>query len=238
MILSLLIALAVAPPAPPGASWRVVEVVTANFEALGTAESFSPDRRTSIAGVFSSYTGVATADIYVSVEDVADSEISQLQVEHVIPQGTAGASIAHALNNGIMSDAAVLQSALVNTGGTIVYALGLVELTQRNEVVYPPPGPGPPFSQTLIIVFAIAGIVALIVLVFLARYCDADRLRETRKLIASVLVRIRGGNGTKQQPQIVVVRQTPPPSTGTNDEHTTTKASGKETGKEKGREEK
>lgn len=207
-----LLVCALAPPAPPGASVRVVERVYAPFQALGTTAEFTAARRQSVSSVFSSYTGIATGDILTTVATSATGGVD-VTVDHTVPSGTSGASIASALNNGIMRSASVLQAALQNTGGTIVTSIGSVSIVEGYEFVYPPPGPAPPLSETLIIVIAVGGVLALIALIGVARYCDAGKLRETTRLVLGLARTATGGGApameeeTKPAPIRVVVKQ-------------------------------
>lgn len=191
----LLSLLAQTPPAPPGGSWVLVERVNAPFTAIGTASEFTPARRQSISTVFSTYTGIAAADILTSASDTSDGV--SILVDHSVPSGTTAASVASSLNNGIMRSADILQAALQNTGGTLVTSVGSVAIVPSYEVVYPPDGPGPPLSETLIIVIAVGGVLGLIALIGVARYCDADLLRETTRLIMGVARVATGGGAPK-----------------------------------------
>jgi hypothetical protein len=85
-----------------------------------------------------------------------------------------------------MRSADILQAALQNTGGTIVTSVGAVAVVPSYEVVYPPPGPGPPLSETIIIVIAVGGVLGLVALIGVARYCNADMLRETTRLVLGI----------------------------------------------------
>lgn len=217
-----LLALTQTPPAPPGASWVLVERVHAPFTAMGASTEFTAVRRQSISSVFSTYTGIAVADILTSTTDVEEGV--SILVDHAVPQGTTGTSVASALNNGVMRSVDILQSALQNTGGTIVVSVSSVSLVSEYEVVYPPPGPGPPLSETLIIVIAVGGVLALVALIGIARYCNADMLRETTTLILGIVGTVtgRGGgsgggeNDANKEPVTVVLKtpdavKTPPP---------------------------
>ena len=191
-----LVILGVAPPAPPGASMVEVDLVRAEFQAQGEASEYPPSRRQSIATRFSSYTGIASADIAVFVtDDPNNANTVDVRVDHTIPTGTSAASIASTLNNGILRGVDVLQAALTQTGGTIVTAVFAATVTTRYVAVYPPPAPGPAFTETMIIVITVGGVVALIALIFIARQCDAQRLNEFTTLVLGVLSRFRGGGG-------------------------------------------
>jgi len=208
-----LLVCALVPPAPPGATVRIVERVYAPFQALGTTAEFTAARRQSVSSVFSSYTGIATTDILTTVASSSTVGGVDVTVDHTVPSGTSGASIASALNNGIMRSESVLQAALQNTGGTIVTAIGSVSIVEGYEYVYPPPGPGPPLSETLIIVIAVGGVLALIALIGVARYCDAGKLRETTRLLLGLARTVTGGGAPameedkKTTPVRVVVTQ-------------------------------
>lgn len=185
--------IAFAPPAPPGANVVIVERVYAPFNVVGSASEFTAARRQSISSVFSSYTGIATGDILTTAQDAASGV--DIVVDHSVPTGTSGASIASTLNNGIMRSQSILQAALQNTGGTIVNSVGGVSIVESYEYVYPPPGPGPPLSETLIIILTVGGVLALIALIGVARYCDAGKLRETTRLVLGI-ARTATGGGT------------------------------------------
>ena len=156
----------------------VRERVDVTFHAVGTADEFGTDRTRGISNVFTSYTGVT--DVQTTVTDSNSSGVTIL-VQLDPPQGSTGASITSTLNNGIMRSVSVLQSAMQGTGGTIVTSIGGVEITTRYEVVFPSPSE-PPLSQTVIIIIVISGVVALIALIGVARYCDAGKLRATTNL--------------------------------------------------------
>jgi len=217
--------LGVAPPAPPGASMVEVDLVRAEFQAQGEASEYPPSRRQSIATRFSSYTGIPPADIAVFVTDEPNNANTvDVRVDHTIPTGTSAASIASTLNNGILRGVDVLQAALTQTGGTIVTAVFAATVATRYVVVYPPPAPGPAFTETMIIVITVGGVLALVALIFIARQCDAQRLNEFTTLVLGVLSRFRGGGGggeekkksggreTTSKPAIRAPIETPPPS--------------------------
>lgn len=188
--------LGVAPPAPPGASMVEVDLVRAEFQARGEASEYPPSRRQSIATRFSSYTGIASADIAVFVtDDPNNANTVDVRVDHTIPTGTSAATIASTLNNGILRGVDVLQAALTQTGGTIVTAVFAATVATRYVAVYPPPAPGPAFTETMIIVITVGGVLALVALIFIARQCDAQRLNEFTTLVLGVLSRFRGGGG-------------------------------------------
>ena len=182
---------AFAPPAPPGANVVIVERVYAPFNVVGSVSEFPASRRQSISSVFSSYTGIATGDILTTARDAASGV--DIVVDHTVPTGTSGASIASTLNNGIMRSRNILQAALQNTGGTIVNSVGDVSIVESYEYVYPPPGPGPPLSETLIIIITVGGVLGLIALIGVARYCDAGKLRETTRLLLGIARTATGG---------------------------------------------
>lgn len=213
-----LMILSVAPPAPPGASMVEVDLVRAEFQAQGEASEYPPSRRQSIATRFSSYTGIAAADIAVFVtDDPNNPTIVDVRVDHTIPTGTSAASIASTLNNGILRGVDVLQAALTQTGGTIVTAVFAATVATRYVAVYPPPAPGPAFTETMIIVITVGGVLALVALIFIARQCDAQRLNEFTTLVLGVLSRYRGGGGGegKRDEPTSSARapiETPPPS--------------------------
>lgn len=209
-----LMILSVAPPAPPGASMVEVEVVRAEFQAQGEASEYPPSRRQSIATRFSSYTGIAAADIAVFVtDDPNNANTVDVRVDHTIPTGTSAATIASTLNNGVLRGVDVLQAALTQTGGTIVTAVSAATVATRYVAVYPPPAPGPAFTETMIIVITVGGVLALVALIFIARQCDAQRLNEFTALVLGVLSRYRGG-GTREEPRSRprAPIETPPPS--------------------------
>ena len=188
--------LSVAPPAPPGATMVEVDLVRADFQAQGEASEYPASRRQSIATRFSSYTGIAAADIAVFVtDDPNNANIVDVRVDHTIPTGTSTATIASTLNNGILRGVDVLQAALTQTGGTIVTAVFAATVATRYVAVYPPPAPGPAFTETMIIVITVGGVLALVALIFIARQCDAQRLNEFTTLVLGVLSRLRGGGG-------------------------------------------
>lgn len=190
--------LGVAPPAPPGASMVEVDLVRAEFQAQGEASEYPPSRRQSIATRFSSYTGIAAADIAVFVtDDPNNANTVDVRVDHTIPTGTSAATIASTLNNGILRGVDVLQAALTQTGGTIVTAVFAATVATRYVAVYPPPAPGPAFTETMIIVITVGGVLALVALIFIARQCDAQRLNEFTTLVLGVLSRFRGGGGNE-----------------------------------------
>ena len=193
LVLSLL---AQTPPAPPGASWIRVDRVYAPFTAVGTAAEFTPVRRQSISTVFSTFTGIATTDILTSVSNVSNGV--SILVDHSVPSGTTGASVASSLNNGIMRSTDVLQAALQNTGGTIVTSVSSVAIGPSYEVVYPPTDAGPPLSETLIIVIVVCSVLGIVALIGLARYCDAELLRETTRLIMGIARAVTGGGVAKE----------------------------------------
>lgn len=217
-----LMILSVAPPAPPGATMVEVDLVRAEFQAQGEASEYPPSRRQSIATRFSSYTGIAAADIAVFVIDEPNTANTvDVRVDHTIPTGTSAATIASTLNNGVLRGVDVLQAALTQTGGTIVTAVFAATVATRYVAVYPPPAPGPVFTETMIVVITIGGVLALVALIFIARQCDAQRLNEFTALVLGVLSRLRGGgskednngNGeptSKLRPRAPV--DTPPPS--------------------------
>lgn len=191
-----LMILGVAPPAPPGASMVEIDLVRAEFQAQGEASEYPPSRRQSIATRFSSYTGIAAADIAVFVtDDPNNANTVDVRVDHTIPTGTSAATIASTLNNGILRGVDVLQAALTQTGGTIVTAVFAATVATRYVAVYPPPAPGPAFTETMIIVITVGGVLALVALIFIARQCDAQRLNEFTTLVLGVLSRFRGGGG-------------------------------------------
>lgn len=191
-----LMILSVAPPAPPGATMVEVDLVRAEFQAQGGAGEYPPSRRQSIATRFSSYTGVAAADIAVFVtDDPNNANTVDVRVDHTIPTGTSAASIASTLNNGILRGVDVLQAALTQTGGTIVTAVFAATVATRYVAVYPPPAPGPAFTETMIVVITVGGVLALVAFIFIARQCDAQRLNEFTILVLGVLSRFRGGGG-------------------------------------------
>lgn len=193
-----LMILGVAPPAPPGASMVEVDLVRAEFQAQGEASEYPPSRRQSIATRFSSYTGIAAADIAVFVtDDPNNANTVDVRVDHTIPTGTSAATIASTLNNGILRGVDVLQAALTQTGGTIVTAVFAATVATRYVAVYPPPAPGPAFTETMIIVITVGGVLALVALIFIARQCDAQRLNEFTTLVLGVLSRFRGGGGNE-----------------------------------------
>lgn len=214
MILVPVLLMAVAPPAPPGATMVPVESVHATFTALGREGDFSASRKQSISSVFSSYTGVATDDIFTTVTASETLDRVDILVDHSIPSGTAGSSIASTLNNGIMRSVEILQAALQSTGGTIVESINGVAIDERYVAVYPPPAPGPAFSDTIIIVIVAGGVLGLIALIFIARNCDAEKLKATTNLATGVLSRLRGGGGEaeKEKPTIKVVMQADTPN--------------------------
>lgn len=218
---------AFAPPAPPGASVAIVERVYAPFNVVGRTSEFPAARRQSISSVFSSYTGIAADEILTTVRDAASGV--DVNVDNSVPRGTTGASIASTLNNGIMRSKDILQAALQNTGGTIVNSVGDVSIVESYVYVYPPPGPPPPLSETLIIVIAVGGVLALIALIGVARYCDAGKLRETTRLVLGIARTATGGGPppaddeeeTKKKGQninIVVKTQDDPPPPKKKDE--------------------
>lgn len=198
MWIIILLAPSLAPPAPPGATVVLRERVYAPFSAVGETTDFSAARRQSISSVFSSYTGIATGDILTTVADSVSGV--DVTVDHAVPSGTTGASIASALNNGIMRSKDILQAALQNTGGTIVDTVGSVSIVEAYEFVYPPPGPGPPLSETIIIVIAVGGVLAFVALIGVARYCDAGKLRETTRLVLGITRTALGGGPPPADP--------------------------------------
>lgn len=170
----------------------IVERVYAPFNAIGSASEFTASRRQSISSVFSSYTGIDVGDILTTARNAASGV--DITVDHSVPAGTTGASIASTLNNGIMRSNSILQAALQNTGGTIVNSVGDVSIVEGFEYVYPPPGPAPPLSETLIIIIAVGGVLALFALIGVARYCDAGKLRETTRLVLGIARTATGGS--------------------------------------------
>jgi hypothetical protein len=211
-----LMILGVAPPAPPGASMVEVDLTRAEFQAQGEASEYPPSRRQSIAMRFSSYTGIPSADIAVFVTDDPNANTVDVRVDHTIPTGTSAASIASTLNNGILRGVDVLQAALTQTGGTIVTAVFAASVATRYVAVYPPPAPRPAFTETMIIVITVGGVLALVALIFIARQCDAQRLNEFTTLVLGVLSRFRGGGGGDEvgtvKPRARAPIDTPPPS--------------------------
>lgn len=218
-----LMILGVAPPAPPGASMVEVDLVRAEFQAQGDPSEYPPSRRQSIATRFSSYTGIAAADIAVFVtDDPINANIVDVRVDHAIPTGTSAASIASTLNNGILRGVDVLQVALTQTGGTIVTTVFAAMVATRYVAVYPPPIPGPAFTETMVIVITVGGVFALVALIFIARECDAQRLNEFTRLVLGVFSRFRWGGGgegttdgtdrTTPKPKARAPIETPPPS--------------------------
>ena len=193
--------LALSPPAPPlapGSTMVLRDVVVASFTASGDAATFPPSTRSNIAGVFSQYTGVATNSIYVGVEDDT-TDVVLVEVEHTPPDGTTPETITSTLNTGIMRSGQVLQGAL-SSAGVVVVSLGTVSIVQKPRVGVPGEPPPEAFTQTTIIVIAVAGVAGLFLLIFIARQCDPERLRETTKLAVNVLQRnpipgIGGGGG-------------------------------------------
>lgn len=214
--------LSVAPPAPPGATMVEVDLVRAEFQAQGQTSEYPPSRRQSIATRFSSYTGIATADIAVFVTDEPNNANTvDVRVDHTVPTGTSAATIVSTLNNGILRSVNVLQAALTQTGGTIVTDVFAATVATRYVAVYPPPAPGPAFTETMIIVITVGGVLALVTLIFIARQCDAQRLNEFTTLVLGVFSRLRGGgrkedkNGndeTTSNPKARAPAETPPPS--------------------------
>jgi hypothetical protein len=199
-----------------------VDLVRAEFQARGEAGEYPPSRRQSIATRFSSYTGIAVADIAVFVTDEPNNaNVVDVRVDHTVPTGTSAATIASTLNNGILRGKDVLQAALTQTGGTLVTAVFAATVATRYVAVYPPPAPGPAFTETMIIVITVGGVLALVALIFIARQCDAQRLNEFTTLVLGVLSRFRGG-GTKEdkngkgettsKPRARAPVETPPPS--------------------------
>ncbi|MEC7000772.1 MAG: hypothetical protein VXX04_02930, partial [Actinomycetota bacterium] len=170
-----------------------MEHVLVTFGVVGVAAEYDAVRRQSISGIFSSYTGVASGDILTTVAEDGPSRVGVL-VDITVPTGTAASSIASTINNGIFRSVEVLQAALQNTGGTVVSDLGTVRIEERYVAVFPPPGPGPPLSETIIIVIAVGGVVGLIALIFVARNCDAAKLRETVRLVLGI-ARTATGSG-------------------------------------------
>ena len=204
----IVLVLGTAPPAPRGASMVEVDLVRAEFQAQGEASEYPPSRRQSIGTRFSAYTGIAPDDIAVFVSDDPNNDNTvDVRVDHTIPTGTSAASIASTLNNGILRGVDVLQAALTQTGGTIVTAVFAANVATRWVAVYPPPAPGPAFTETMIIVIVVGGVLALVALIFIARQCDAKKLNEFTSLVLGVLNRVLGrGGGDTTKP-------TPPPST-------------------------
>jgi len=200
-----------------------VDLVRAEFQAQGEASEYPPSRRQSIATRFSSYTGITAADIAVFVnDDPNNANIVDVRVDHTIPTGTSAATVASTLNNGILRGVDVLQAALTQTGGTIATVVFAATVATRYVAVYPPPAPGPAFTETMIIVVTVGGVLALIALIFIARQCDAQRLNEFTTLVLGVLSRLQGGRGgegtkngggeTTSEPRGRAPIETPPPS--------------------------
>ena len=191
--------LSVAPPAPPGATMVEVDVVRAEFQAIGEESEYPPSRRQSIGTRFSSFTGIAPGDIAVFVtDDPNNADTVDVRVDHTIPTGTSAASIASTLNNGILRGVDVLQAALTQTGGTIVRAIFAATVATRYVAVFPPPAPGPAFTETIIIVLTVGGVLALVALIFIARQCDAQKLNEFTKLVLGILSRVPGVGGARE----------------------------------------
>lgn len=196
-----------------------VDLVRAEFQAQGEASEYPPSRRQSIAMRFSSYTGIPSADIAVFItDDPNNPNTVDVRVDHTIPTGTSAASIASTLNNGILRGVDVLQAALTQTGGTIVTAVFAASVATRYVTVYPPPAAGPAFTETMIIVITVGGVLALVALIFIARECDAQRLNEFTALVVGVLTRFRGGLNEKSDDKGKMTTrarapvETPPPS--------------------------
>lgn len=213
----IVLVLSAAPPAPPGASMVEVDLVRAEFQAQGEASEYPPSRRQSIGTRFSAYTGIAPDDIAVFVSDDPNNDNTvDVRVDHTIPTGTSAASIASTLNNGILRGVDVLQAALTQTGGTIVTAVFAANVATRWVAVYPPPAPGPAFTETMIIVIVVGGVLALVALIFIARQCDAKKLNEFTSLVLGVLNRVFGrGGGDNRNEETSTTKPTPPPSTPT-----------------------
>tara|TARA_B110001450_G_scaffold87075_1_gene82932 strand:+ start:12657 stop:13454 length:798 start_codon:yes stop_codon:yes gene_type:complete len=192
-----LMILNIAPPAPPGATMVEIDVVRAEFRAQGEAGEYTASRRQSIATRFSSYTGIVSADIavFVTNDPTTNASTVDVRVDHAIPTGTSTATIVSTLNNGILRSVDVLQAALTQTGGTIVSEVFPATVVTRYVAVYPPPSPGPAFSETMIIVITVGGVLALVALIFIARQCDSQSLNEFTILVLGVLNRVRGGGG-------------------------------------------
>lgn len=206
--------LSVAPPAPPGATMMEVDLVRAEFQAQGETREYPPSRRQSIATRFSSYTGIATTDIAVFVtNEPSNANIVNVRVDHTVPTGTSAATIASTLNNGILRSVDVLQAALTQTGGTVVTVVFAATVATSYVAVYPPPAPGPVFTETMIIVITVGGVLALVALIFIARQCDARRLNEFTTLVLGVLSRFQGKNGNGESTlRARAPIETPPPS--------------------------
>lgn len=213
-VLIVLVLGAIAPPAPPGASMMEVDLVRAEFQAQGEASEYPPSRRQSIGTRFSAYTGIAPDDIAVFVTDDPNNDNTvDVRVDHTIPTGTSAASIASTLNNGILRGVDVLQAALTQTGGTIVTAVYAANVATRWVAVYPPSAPGPAFTETMIIVITVGGVLALVALIFIARQCDAQKLNEFTSLVLGVLNRVFGrGGGDRKDGPTSTAKPTPPPS--------------------------
>jgi hypothetical protein len=186
--------ISVAPPAPPGAQMIEVDVVRVEFKSLGDVSLFSPSVQRSIAARFSLYIGIATEDIAVFVtDDPNNADRVDVRVDHDIPTGTSAAKIASTLNNGLLRHIDVLQTALQFTGGVVlVQQIFAATIVTRYVAVFPPSAPGPAFTETMIIVITVGGVVAMVALIFIARQCDAEKLNEFTKLVLGILGIVSG----------------------------------------------
>lgn len=215
------------PLIPPEASWppNTQVVVQEAVEVVVTLEG-DPETFLSDEGAYEEWEEETIERVaenagvdpsYVTVRVIAGSMI--VVVEIVMPPLVTPAQVTRNLDETILaSDEAATQAFVPSVPTFLTGAVVTSTVIQERPILeeFPPAVPGPEFTETTIIILAIASVVGLFFLIFIARNCDADKLRETTRLFTSVYDRVTGRGGSEAKAPTVIIQavpQYPPGST-------------------------